>query len=179
MEFKFPQPPEIDRYRAVFQCPIRFDQPENRMLLAGSDLEAPIPSRNPSMLAMHEHVLRERLASLGNARTSYRVSEEIVRRLHRGEPRRDAIAASLALADRTLQRRLHAEGTSFQQLLDDARRELARKYLSEERYPLNQVADLLGFVDQSNFFRACKRWFNEPPGQYRRRLAATQATAGG
>ena len=66
---------------------------------------------------------------------------------------------------------MHAESTSFQQLLDDSRRELARKYLSEEKYPLNQVADLLGFVDQSNFFRACKRWFGEPPGQYRRRLA--------
>lgn len=177
LEFKFPQPPEIEHYRRCFGCPIRFDRPENRMLLAGEDLAATIPSRNPSMLAMHEHVLQERLAALGNARTSRRVSEEIVRRLHRGEPRREQVAASLALADRTLQRRLHAEGTSFQQLLDDARRELARKYLCEERYPLGQVADLLGFVDQSNFHRACKRWFKEPPGQYRRRLAGAQQDA--
>ncbi len=177
VEFKFTQPPEVAHYRAAFGCPIRFGQPENRMLLPGGDLGAAIPSRNPSMLAMHEHVLQERLAALGNARTSYKVSEEIVRRLHRGEPRRDEIAASLALADRTLQRRLHAEGTSFQQLLDDARRELARKYLSEERYPLGQVADLLGFVDQSNFFRACKRWFKEPPGQYRRRVSGAQQDA--
>jgi len=179
VEFKFPQPPEIEYYRKAFACPIRFEQPENRMLLAGDDLNATIPSRNPSMLAMHEHVLQERLAALGNARTSYRVSEEIIRRLHRGEPRREEIAASLALADRTLQRRLHAEETSFQQLLDDARRELARKYLSEERYPLGQVADLLGFVDQSNFFRACKRWFGEPPGQYRRRLTVSREAANG
>jgi len=178
VEFKFPEPPEVDRYRQVFGCPMRFGLAENRMLLAGADLAAPIPSRNPSMLAMHEHVLQERLAALGNARTSYRVSEEIIRRLHRGEPRRDEIAASLALADRTLQRRLHEESTSFQQLLDDARRELARKYLTEEKYPLNQVADMLGFVDQSNFFRACKRWFGEPPGQYRRRLADEARTAG-
>jgi AraC-like DNA-binding protein len=177
VEFKFGQPAEVAHYRVAFGCPIRFDRPENRMLLAGGDMEAAIPSRNPSMLAMHEHVLQDRLAALGNARTSYRVSEEIVRRLHRGEPRRDEIAASLALADRTLQRRLHAEGTSFQQLLDDARRELARKYLCEERYPLGQVADLLGFVDQSNFFRACKRWFKEPPGQYRRRVAGAQPDA--
>lgn len=179
VEFKFQQPPEAQRYRRAFGCPIRFDQPENRTLLAGADLDAPVPSRNPSMLAMHEHVLQERLASLGNARTSYRVSEEIIRRLHRGEPRRVEIAASLALADRTLQRRLHAEGSSFQQLLDDARRELARKYLSEERYPLNQVADMLGFADQSNFFRACRRWLNEPPGQYRRRMASLTGKAAG
>jgi AraC-like DNA-binding protein len=62
-------------------------------------------------------------------------------------------------------------------LLDEARCELARKYLSEQRYTLHQVAGLLGFVDQSNFFRACRRWFGEPPGQYRRRLAAAHEHA--
>ena len=116
-------------------------------------------------------VLQGRLESLGNARTSYRVSEAIIRRLHQGEPRREDIASSLALADRTLQRRLHEEQTSFQELLDGARRELAGKYLADGQYSLGQVADLLGFVDQSNFFRACKRWFGVTPTQYRQRLA--------
>lgn len=171
VEFKFPQPPEVPRYREVFGCKdLRFDRPENRLLVAGSDLAATIPSRNASMLALHEHVLQERIAALGIGSTAYRVSAEIVRRLHNGEPRREEIAAALAMADRTLQRRLHDEHTSFQQVLDDARRELARKYLSEERYALSQVADLLGFVDQSNFQRACKRWFGEPPGHYRKRV---------
>jgi AraC-like DNA-binding protein len=50
-------------------------------------------------------------------------------------------------------------------LLDDARRELARKYLADARYSLGEVAHLLGFGDASNFFRACKRWFGPPPGQ--------------
>lgn len=175
VDFKFSEPPDVRRYRDVFHCPLRFDQPENRMLLAGADLAAALPSRNASMLQLHEHVLQDRLTALGNARASYRVSEEIIRRLHRGEPRREDIAASLALTDRTLQRRLHAEHSSFQQLLDDARRELAGKYLAEERYPLHQVAELLGFVDQSNFFRACKRWFGLPPAQYRRGLARDPA----
>lgn len=117
------------------------------------------------------------MARLHDGRTSHRVSAEITRRLAGGEPRREEIAASLALADRTLQRRLHAERTSFQQLLDEARCELARKYLSEDRHTLHQVAGLLGFVDQSNFFRACRRWFGEPPGQYRRRLVNTREAA--
>lgn len=177
VEFKFAPPPEAARYRTVFDCAVKFDQPENRMLLSPSDLRSPIPSRNPSMLALHEQVLLERLAKLGGARTSHKVSEEIMRRLPRGEPRREEIAASLALADRTLQRRLKGENTSFQQLLDDARCELARKYLSEERYTLTQVAGMLGFVDQSNLVRACKRWFGEPPGQYRRRMATPAAAA--
>ena len=176
-EFKYAAPPEIDAYRAAFPCPLRFGQPENRLLLAAGDLDAPLPSRNPSLLSLHEHLLQERLAALGQASTSARVSREILRRLHRGEPRREAIAASLALADRTLQRRLHAENTSFQQLLDEARRELARKYLADARYSVQQVAGLLGFEDDSNFFRACRRWFGVPPGQYRERLASEAAQA--
>ena len=170
VEFKFAEPPEVARYRAEFRCPVRFGRAENRMLLGRADLLASIPSRNASMRELHEQVLRERLAKLQDGRTSHRVNQEIMRRLARGEPRREEVAASLALADRTLQRRLHAEHTSFQQLLDDARIELARKYLSEDRYTLHQVAGLLGFADQSNFFRACRRWFGVPPGQYRRRL---------
>jgi len=172
VESIFPEPSDFHPYRMAFECPLRFDQPATRMLLATSDLELPIPSRNASMYALHERVMEDRLASLGNARTSYRVSEEIVRRLHQGEPRREDIAASLALTDRTLQRRLHAEKTSYQQLLDEARRELARKYLADEHYSLGQIADLLGFVDQSNFFRAARRWFGMPPGQYRQKLVA-------
>jgi AraC-like DNA-binding protein len=54
---------------------------------------------------------------------------------------------------------------------------LARKYLAEDRHSLGQVADLLGFVDQSNFFRACKRWFGLPPGKYRSQMADVQAGA--
>jgi len=71
-----------------------------------------------------------------------------------------------------LQRRLQAEDTSYQQLLDETRRELALQYLGEPRRSLAEVADLLGFVDQSNLFRACRRWFGMPPGQYRQQLRA-------
>ena len=65
----------------------------------------------------------------------------------------------------------------IQQLLDEARRELARKYLADARYSVQQVAGLLGFEDDSNFFRACRRWFGVPPGQYRERLASEAAQA--
>ena len=176
-EFNFEAPPEIAAYQAAFACPLRFGQPENRLLVAGVDLDAPLPSRNPALLALHEQVMHDRLAALGQASTSWRVSEAIVRRLHRGEPRREDVAASLAMAERTLQRRLQAENTSFQHLLDEARRELARKYLADGRYSLQQVADLLGFGDSSNFFRACRRWFGMPPGQYREQLADSQSAA--
>jgi len=73
--------------------------------------------------------------------------------------------------ERTLQRRLEQEATSFVQLLDDTRRELAEQCLGRLHLSLAQAAYLLGFADQRSFFRACRRWFHVSPGQYRSRLS--------
>lgn len=174
-EFIFPEPVDTAPYLRAFGCPVRFNQPATRLLLDNADLDTPLPSSDPMLFDMHQRVIEARLVRLGHASTGHRVSEAIVRLLHLGEPRREDIASGLAMADRTLQRRLNEEGTSFQQLLDDARRDLAQKYLAEARYTLGQVADLLGFADQSNFFRAHKRWFGVSPGQYRARLLTTES----
>ncbi len=182
-ESTFAEPVSRAPYQTALACPLRFGCDNTRLLLSVEDLLSPLPSSDPAMFAMHQRVIESRLQSLGSAGTSRRVTEEIIGRLHLGEPRREDIAAGLAMADRTLQRRLHEEHTSFAQLLDDARCDLARKYLAEQRYSLSQVADLLGFADQNNFFRAARRWFGMPPGEYRRQVlqlvesSTTAATA--
>src|SRR5207245_6714346 len=112
----------------------------------------------------------EYLRHFDHAQTSYRAREVIIRRLPDGEPRRDEVAGELCMSERTLQRRLEEEATSFIQLLDDTRRELANQYLGRLHLSLAQAAYLLGFADQSSFFRACRRWFRLPPGQYRSQL---------
>lgn len=167
-----PKEPEEAAYQAAFGLLPRFDQEANRMLLSEADLLTPIPTHNPELWALHEKLVETELDQLGQTRVSARVCQEIARLLPQGEPRREDVAALLAMSDRTLQRRLQAEAVSYQQLLDDTRRQLARQYLGEPRHSLAQIADLLGFVDQSNFFRACKRWFGMPPGRYREQLNA-------
>jgi AraC-like DNA-binding protein len=163
--FACPGNPEV--WRTAFGCPVEFAAADHRLLLAAADIDAPLPTRNADLLVLHEQVLDKELAALADERVAPRVSEEIVRRLAGGEPRRQDVAASLAMTDRTLQRRLQAEQTSFQQLLDEARRELAARYLADPRYALGEVAHMLGFADPSNFFRACRRWFGQPPGHWR------------
>jgi AraC-like DNA-binding protein len=176
VEFAFPDPVSEVPYRQAFDCRLRFGQPATRLLLSDADLATPLPSRSPAMLALHERVMDEQLSSLGAASLGQRVREYVLQRLDQGEPRREDVATHLALTDRTFQRRLHAENTSFQQVLDDARCELARKYLAQEQLPLAELADRLGFVDPSNLFRACKRWFGVSPGAYRKRLSQSQGT---
>src|SRR5262249_9336726 len=134
------------------------------------DLAQPLPTFNPQLAELHERFAGDYLRHFDHAQTSFRAREVIVRRLPDGEPRRDQVAAELRMSERTLQRRLEEEATSFVQLLDDTRRELAEQYLGRLYLSLAQTAYLLGFADQSSFFRACKRWFQVSPGQYRSQL---------
>lgn len=176
VEFVDPPPADSSVHEAVFGCPVRFGQAANRALLRHSDLALPLSARDPAIAALHDRLVEDELEKLAaGTATSLRVRAMLAARLSGAEPRREQIAAALNVSDRTLQRRLQAEGTTFQQLLDDTRRELAQKYLRKPRTPLRDVAELLGFEDQSNLFRACKRWFGESPGRYRARFEVPRA----
>jgi AraC-like DNA-binding protein len=170
VELVDPVPEDSARYAAVFCCPVSFDGARNSILFAEADMAAPLPTSNATLAALHERFAGEYLEHFDHAQTSYHAREVIIRRLPDGEPRRDVVARELRMSERTLQRRLEREATSFLQLLDETRHELAEQYLGRLHLSLAQAAYLLGFADQSSFFRACRRWFNLPPGQYRDQL---------
>ena len=175
IELPYPAPLDPAPYRAAFRCPVSFDAPRSSLLIAGADMAAPLPTSNPQLAEMHERFAGEFLRHFDHAQISYRMRELIIRRLPDGEPRRDAVAHELCMSERTLQRRLEEEATSFVQLLDDTRRELAEQCLGRLHLSLAQAAYLLGFADQRSFFRACRRWFHVSPGQYRSRLSRLPA----
>ena len=179
IELVYPAPIDPAPYRAAFRCPISFGAPNNSLLFARADMLTSLPTSNPLLAEMHERFAGEYLRRFDHAKTSYRAREAIIRRLPEGEPRRDDIAGELCMSERTFQRRLEDEKTSFVQLLDDTRRELAEQYLGRLNLSLAQAAYLLGFADQSSFFRACRRWFHLSPGQYRSQLHRPSAESRG
>jgi AraC-like DNA-binding protein len=170
VELPYPAPAEAAPYSAALRCPVSFDAPRNSLLFDRADMTAPLPTSNPQLAELHERYAGDYLRHFDHAQTSYRTREVIIRRLPDGEPRRDQVASELHMSERTLQRRLEEEATSFVQLLDATRRELAEQYLGRLHLSLAQAAYLLGFADQRSFFRACKRWFDLSPGEYRIRL---------
>jgi AraC-like DNA-binding protein len=170
IELPYPPPADPAPYRAAFHCPVTFAAERNSLLFAKADMNAALPTSNPQLAELHERFAGEYLRHFDHAQTSYRTREVIIRRLPDGEPRRDDVAGELRMSERTLQRRLEEEKTSFVELLDRTRRELAEQYLGRLQLSLAQAAYLLGFADQSSFFRACKRWFDLSPGQYRSQL---------
>jgi len=174
VELPYPPPVDLVPYRTAFRCPVLFDASAASMLFASGELLASLPTSNPVLAELHERYAGEYLRHFDHAQTSYRAREVIVRCLPDGEPRRDQVASELCMSERTLQRRLEEEATSFIQLLDDTRRELAEQYLGRLQLSLAQAAYLLGFADQSSFFRACRRWFDLSPGEYRSQLHKRQ-----
>lgn len=88
----------------------------------------------------------------------------------RGEANADAACRALKLSRRTLQRRLKAEKTSFQKVLQEVRAVLAVNYLSDERLKSLEIAMLLGYSNISTFTTAFKSWYDMPPATYRQKI---------
>src|SRR3546814_16177426 len=93
-------------------------------------MEAPLPTANEAMAQLHDRFAGEYLARFSESRVTHQTRQVLCRLLPRGEPKRDVVAQTLHLSQRTLQRRLQEEGTSFQNLPNDTRRELAEQYLA-------------------------------------------------
>ncbi|WP_395684979.1 AraC family transcriptional regulator ligand-binding domain-containing protein [Caenimonas koreensis] len=172
VEFTGAEPEDLHAYRMAFHCPLRFGQPFARLCMPTAELAKPVMHNTDSLFALHDKLVEHRLERLADARTSFRASEEIIRRLHLGVPTRADVARSVGVPEMELEKRLRAEGQSFAQLLDDVRRELAQHYLEVGSLPLAQITGLLGWEAPADFSAASKRWFGVSPLQYRRRLVA-------
>ncbi|HEX5629844.1 MAG TPA: AraC family transcriptional regulator, partial [Usitatibacteraceae bacterium] len=81
----------------------------------------------------------------------------------------DDVAQALAIHRRTLNRRLNAEGTTFQKVLDTVRFAAAKEMLEDSRVPIPEIATALGYADYVSFTRAFKRWTGNTPGAWRKR----------
>jgi len=114
---------------------------------------------------------------LKSLNTGDNIASQLKRRLAdlmaSGEANADAACRALKLSRRTLQRRLKAEKTSFQKVLQEVRRELSVRYLSDTRLKALEVAMLLGYSNISSFTTAFKSWYDMPPAEYRQKFLAT------
>ena len=154
-------------FEAAFGCRPRFAAAENALVFSHVDVTRPLPTANDRLSPVHDRVVTERLQGSPGTRWKTRVRTEIARRLPDGLPTRSVLALALAMSERTLHRRLTEEGSSFQRVVDETRRELAEHYLARPDLSLADVGYLLGFKDQGSFFRAAHRWFRMTPRQYR------------
>ncbi len=102
-----------------------------------------------------------------------KVRQALWSELSGGKPTIGKIADVLGLSVRTLQRRLHEDGTSFANVLEDFRRDMSVRLLRDRGLAVYEVAFLLGYSEPSTFFRAFRRWVGMAPQEFRKSLDAS------
>jgi AraC-like DNA-binding protein len=168
--FQHPPPANAARYQEVLGCPVHFNADELRLVIPRAVFDRPLRRADEQLfdyLERHAQALLERAVERDTA--SALVRQTLCARLREGEPRQGDVARALALSERTLQRRLTEEGTSFAAILDEIRAELARMYLGDPNLAVFEVAYLVGYSEPSAFVRAFRRWTGTNPREYRQR----------
>ena len=166
----------VAAYQRYFDGPVQFGRPFNAVFFNSRDLAQPIPDQNPRLYEMASTYIDTQYPSPAMHLVT-RVHALSTRLLALGCCTHTDVATQLNMHPRTLQRRLREEGTSFEAIKDDVRRDAAARYLTETGIPLARVAALLGYSESSVLNRSCQRWFGQSPRQIREKAAGSTAAA--
>lgn len=155
-------------YESHFGCRVRFNAPDNALIFRASDLDRPFLTHNADLLGILAPQLDAELADRNARQDAHEQVRGALRRLlASGRPGLRSVARELGSSARTLQRRLGHLGVSYQQVLEEARRDMATQYLMQPALELSDIAYLLGYEDANSFFRAFRRWEGVSPGRWR------------
>jgi AraC-like DNA-binding protein len=165
--FSYSAPEYADEYQQILRLPVRFDSGEDGVLFPISMMDSSNPAADAALRQVLERYAADQLAKIPtSARFSQRIRACIRSMLPLGGLTADTVAAQFSMSNRTLRRRLQEEATSYQEILDDVRAELARHYLTKEKRAIDEVAFLLGFSDPSAFTKAFRRWTGQTPADF-------------
>jgi AraC-like DNA-binding protein len=170
VHFRGPPSAAAARYERAFGSPVRFEREAAALVVEPGVLTLPFKRADSALCAILERHAAALLAALPPLEASLadRVRTLVAGELRGGDPSIGAIAADLHMSDRSLQRKLAAEGASFDAIVDTLRAELATRYLADRRIAIAEVAFLLGYSEPSAFHRAFKRWTGKTPGEHRK-----------
>lgn len=166
--FSYSRPPHGDEYRHIFHCPLTFDAPETELRFDQRFLTAPVIRDKPEMHQFLKTSPADLLSRPDESNTfTGRIRTLIGRDFSKPLPDFEWIATELHTSPQTLRRRLKQENTSFQEIKDLLRRDLAIYFLGRLELPITDIAHRVGFTEPSTFHRAFKKWTGVTPGAYR------------
>ncbi|HSW11710.1 MAG TPA: AraC family transcriptional regulator ligand-binding domain-containing protein [Solimonas sp.] len=163
--FAYPEPEYYSRYRERLpRC--RFDMGVNQICGPAAWLDRPLAHGDPVTAELLEEQCHKELALLGPERDVVAQVKAFMTS-DRGYPPLEPVAERLFMSSRTLKRKLQQRGTTYQQLLDDARREEACTLLSSTPLPVEKIGERLGYQNPSGFSTAFRKWTGMSPGAWR------------
>jgi AraC-like DNA-binding protein len=169
--FTFEAPAYSDLAKELFECEVQYQASWNGFELSLAKLDNQVRTSNPKGLTQAIQRCQEELTRLVRKQGIASRVRILMLEKQRGLPSLQITARQLNLTPRTLHRRLIEEGTSYRDILESVRQQLAISHLRDNQLSLQELAFMLGYGDLANFRRAFKRWTGAPPSIYRRQLA--------
>jgi len=166
-----PAPELMQRYTDFFRCPVLFNQPQDSIVIASHAMNLPLRHPNASLLESLEQHAREQLAKLKSRNSLVAQAKTRLRALMvQGNPSREALAELMGTSGRHLARLLEKEGSSYRDLLDELRLEMAQNYLRDYTQTVEDVAQRLNFQESHSFIRWFRQLAGTTPGDYRQQV---------
>lgn len=168
VQFSQPRVGLLAGYREVFACPVAFEQAFSGLLLDNALLDAPLLRADQRRAREHQRAAAARMAELtqGGA-LAQELRAWMIATLASRVPTRAEAAQALGVSERTLARRMQAQGLSFTALLDGVRRDAALQAVTDSTRALADIGLALGFAEPAVFWRAFRRWTGCTPQAWR------------
>ncbi|ETN92695.1 Virulence-regulating protein VirS [Gammaproteobacteria bacterium MOLA455] len=163
---------DLAEYQRIFQCEVEFNAPSFQLYFSPEILNYRSLNAEPELLNLHVKAADQHLARLQQQDFVRLVRTQIAALLESAEVTLERVADQLDITPRNLRHQLNIADTSFQRLLNDHRRSLAKRLLSRTDEEISEIVYLTGFSEPSTFYRAFKRWEGTTPIEYRRRTKA-------
>jgi AraC-like DNA-binding protein len=169
--FTHDSPANLREYQRTFEpAKVRFSAPVLGFAFDRDILDLPLPKADPNLHAVLLPYADQLLSALPAASSvTANVRSLIGLQLADGGPDAARVASQLGMSLRTLARRLETEGTTFRELVDDVRQQLALEHVARGAASFTEITDQLGFSHVAAFHRAFRRWTGKTPLQHRRR----------
>lgn len=171
--FQYPQPDCIISYQELFDCPLFFGAETNQLVSSPELLQRPILQANPLSLAAAEQICSDFLKANPTTDDLALSVRQLILTKQNEFLDESAVAQQLHITSRTLRNRLRQCGTSYQQILDSIREQIAKHDLSNSSLSCADIAERLGYSDSRSFRRAFKKWTGLSPDGFRKQVKSS------
>jgi len=170
VHFSYSKPAHFRVYEQNWPFPMEFDQEHTQIFMSDQWLRQRVRTGDPTTNVLFSQQCEELVSGM----TEVDETSAIVRRLLIHSAGKfltiSEVAEQLNVTERTLRRRLAAEGTDFRTIFDDIKSTLAKNYLRKTSLSVLEIADLLNYAEATNFHRAFQRWNSTTPTDYRQQV---------
>ena len=174
VHFNYPRPTHVAAYKDLWPIPMAFDQEYNQIFIPKRWLNQRIRTGNPETNVLFTQQCEEILQGMSDVREVTAAVRRILVQSAGNFLNIKEVSEQLHITERTLRRRLSAEGTDFRTIFDNIRNTLAQNYLSNTSLSVVDIAYLLNYGEATNFHRAFQRWNGITPNEYRKHTVSSQ-----